>query len=223
MADRLPVRKYVKVWVMRRKNNPRKGGKPPTVNYTLQWVIYGKKAVPSLGRGATLAFAKRMAAEKEKELNAETPGDVLDPITWSAFEKKYLETFYPGYDLPPKERKVAALKWGKSFASMRSERLALSNFGRLIKPDWLHEITTADRERFVAQRLSEVSSAASVDADLHVLWAAFNVAEEWKHRSENSNPFAGRGKATVRRRRQGAALRLRGDPGDPQEGDGGND
>ena len=58
MADQLPVRKYVQVWVMRRKNNVRKDGKPPTVSYTLQWAVYGQKSVLSLGRGATLAYAK---------------------------------------------------------------------------------------------------------------------------------------------------------------------
>lgn len=187
---------------MRRKNNPRLGGKAPTVSYTLQWVIHGRKVVQSLGPGATLAYAKHMAAEKQKELNAETPSDTLDPITWAAFEKKYLATFYPGFDLDASERKKAQAKWGKSLASMRSERLALANFRRLIKPDWLHQITTADREDFLTARLAEVPSPASVDADLRVLRAVFNVAEDWKHRPENSNPFAGRGKATVGSRRR---------------------
>ncbi len=204
MADRLPIRKYIKVWVMRRKNNARKGGKPPTISYTLQWEVYGRKAVMSLGRGATLAYAKRMAAEKEKELNADTPSEPLEPISWGNFRKKYLDTFYPGHDLPPAERKKAQMKWGKSFNSMRSERLALDNFGRLIDPDWCHEITSAEREKFVTERLAEVPSAASVDADLRVLRSVFNVMEDWKHRPANNNPFAGRGKSSVgsRRRRQ---------------------
>lgn len=207
MAEKLPIRKYVKVWVMRRKNNPRKDGKPPTVSYTLQWVSYGKKEVMSLGRGATLAFAKRMASEKEKELNAETPAEVLDPLTWGDFRKKYLDTCYPGHDKPTKERQEAAKKWGKSFASLRSERLALDNFGRLAKPGWCHQITTADRESFVSARLAEVDSPASVDTDLRVLRAVFNVMEDWKHRPEGSNPFAGRGKATVGARRKRAKER----------------
>src|SRR5262249_30169602 len=152
----------------------------------------------------TLAYAKRMATEKEKELNAEAPTETLDPISWAAFRTKYLDTFYPGHDLSPAERKAVQGKWSKSFNSMRSERLALDNFGRLIHPEWCHEVTTAEREKFVAERLAEVPSAATVDADLRVLRSVFNVMEEWKHRPENSNPFAGRGKSTVgsRRRRQ---------------------
>src|SRR4051812_19651178 len=110
---------------MRRKNNARKNGRPPTTSYTLQWVLYGKKSVLSLGRGATLAYAKRMAAEKEKELNAETPSDTLAPVTWNDFRKKYLDTFYPGHDLPTAARKEAQKEWSKSFSSLRSERLAL--------------------------------------------------------------------------------------------------
>src|SRR5262249_47463043 len=89
-------------------------------------------------------------------------------------------------------------------ASMRSERLALANFGRLISPEWCHTITSADRERFVTARLVEVPSPASVDADLRVLRAAFNVLEEWKHRPRDTNPFAGRGRATVGMRRKRA-------------------
>lgn len=207
MAEQLPVRKYVKVWVMRRKNNPRKGGKNPTVSYTLQWVVYGQKSVMSLGRGATLAYAKRMAAEKEKDLNEESPSARLEPITWEDFRKKYLDTYYPGHDLPLEERKEAQKKWGKTWSSMRSERLAMDNFTRLIKPDWCHLVTTAQREKFVADRLAEVPSPASVDADLRVLRAVFNIMEEWKHRPENSNPFAGRGKATVGSRRKRAKAR----------------
>ena len=76
---------------------------------------------------------------------------------------------------------------------MRSERLTMENFTRLAKPGWCHEVTTADREAFVRNRLAEVASPASADADLRVLRAVFNVMEEWKHRPEGSNPFAGRG------------------------------
>jgi integrase len=199
----LPVRKFVKVWIKHRKNRVQQTG-DQRVSYTLQWVEFGQERYQSLGPHATVAYAKECQRRKEAELNSFEAGAVMDPITWNAFEKKYLATFYPGYDLAPKERKEAATKWGKSFASMRSERLALGNFGRLLKPDWLHEITTADREKFVNDRLAEVPSPASVDADLRVLRTVFNVAEEWKHRPEHSNPFAGRGKSTVgsRRRRQ---------------------
>jgi len=198
-----PVRKYVKVWIKRRKNRLREDGSR-RISYTLQWVEFGQERFLSLGPHATLAYAKEAARKKESELNSFEQGPVMDPINWAAFEKKYLATFYPGHDLPPKERKAAAANWGKSLASMRSERLALGNFGRIVKPEWLHEISTANREKFVTGRLAEVPSAASVDADLRVLRAVFNVAAEWKHRPEHSNPFAGRGKSTVgsRRRRQ---------------------
>jgi integrase len=214
MAEQLPVRKYVRVWVMRRKNNVRKKSKAATVSYTLQWSIYGQKSVLSLGRAATLAYAKRMAVEKERELNAETPSDVLKPITWEKFRTEYFNTFYPGHDLPAAKRHALQQQWGKSFNSMRSERLAMDNFTRLAKPDWCHQITTAHREKFVTDRLAEVGSAASVDSDLRALRAVFNIMEEWKHRPDSSNPFAGRGKATVgarrtRKKQQGRKMRPR--------------
>src|SRR5262245_36002437 len=128
MASTMPIRKYIRVWVMKRKNNSRKDGKQPTVSYTLQWMMYGRKSVQSLGPGATRSYAERMAAQKEKELNAESPSNVLDPIVWSAFQKKYLDTFYPRHDLEPAERRAAQKDWAKSLASLRSERLALNNF-----------------------------------------------------------------------------------------------
>jgi integrase len=214
VANSLPIRPYVKVWVKKRKNNPRKGGQvrrnnpgasaTPTVSLTLEWVEYGQRRFLSLGPHATAVYARRMAAEKEMQLNSEKPSEALDPVTWDAFRRKYFATYYPGHDRPPDERREAQAKWGKSFATMRSQRLALDNFERIVKPDWCHTVTSADREKFVAGRLAEVPSAASVDADLRVLRSVFNVLEEWKHRPEGSNPFAGRGKATVgsRRRRQ---------------------
>ncbi len=208
MAEKLPVRKYVRVWVMKRKNNARKEGKAATTSYTLQWTIYGKKEVMSLGRGATLAYAKRMATEKEKEINSESPSETLEPITWSEFRKKYLDTFYPGHDKPTKERKPLQSKWNKSFSSLRSERLAMENFSRLVKPEWCHDMTSATREAFVRDRLAEVPSPASVDADLRVLRSLFNIMEEWKHRAEGTNPFSGRGKATVGARRKRVQERM---------------
>jgi integrase len=207
VAEHLPVRKYIRVWVMRRKNNQRKDGREPTISYTLQWEVYGKKSVMSLGPGATLAYAKRMAAEKEKEINSESPSDTLEPITWTDFKKKYLDTFYPGHDKPTEERKPLQAKWSKSYASLRSERLAMENFTRLAKPGWCHEMTSETREAFVRDRLAEVRSSASVDADLRVLRSLFNIMEEWKHRPDGSNPFAGRGKATVGARRKRAQER----------------
>jgi integrase len=93
---------------------------------------------------------------------------------------------------------------------MRAERLALDNFERLAlrspgrASTWCHELTSADRERFASERLKEVSSGESVDADLRNLRTVFNVMEEWNHRAEGSNPFAGRKKATVGERRKRA-------------------
>jgi len=199
----LPVKKYIKVWLKRRKNPPKKDGSRG-VSYTLQWSEFGQDKYLSLSPHATLAYAKEAVRQKEAEVNSFERSATLEPISWSAFEKKYLGTFYPGYDLAAKQRKSASKSWSKSFASMRSERLALANFGRLVKAQWLHTITTADQEAFITRRLAEVDSPASVDTDLRVLRAVFNVAIEWKHCPENTNPFAGRGKATVgsRRRRQ---------------------
>ena len=71
---------------------------------------------------------KRMAAEKERELNAETPSDTLQPITWEKFRTKYFDTFYPGHELPAAERKAMQQQWGKSFNSLRSERLGGCRF-----------------------------------------------------------------------------------------------
>jgi hypothetical protein len=95
---------------------------------------------------------------------------------------------------------------------MRSQRLALDNFERIVKPDWCHTITTAQPEKFVTGRLADVPFPASVDVDLWALRAVFKVMEEWKHRPEGSKPFAGRGKATVgsrRRKEQGNAEKAR--------------
>jgi hypothetical protein len=116
--------------------------------------VYGKKSVMSLGRGVTLAYAKRMVTEKEKELNAESPSDLLEPITWDNFRKKYMATYYPGHELPLEERKALQAKSGKRHATMRSERLALDNFTTIIKPDWCHLITTAQREKFLTEPLA---------------------------------------------------------------------
>ncbi len=198
------VRKYIKVWVKRRKNNPRKGGKAPTVSYTLQWAEHGLPKFMSLGPHATLAYAKEAARLKEAELNSFEKVSSLDAISWEDFRKKYMDTKYPGHDLPPGRRQEAMKAWTKSWASCRSERLALDNFERLAEPGMVHEVTTRDRDNFTAKRLAEVSSAASVDTDLRVLRAVFNVAEEWRHIGPERNPFAGRGKATVgaRQKRQ---------------------
>jgi integrase len=203
MAEQLPLRKFIKVWIKKRKNNPQKDG-TCTTSYTLEWIEYGERRFMSLGKHATLSYARQAAADKQKELNSSAYRDNLDPILWDAFVKKYLDTAYPGHGLPRRERKAAEAGWSKSLKSMLSGRRAMNNFARLVVPNWCHEITSAERERFVMERLSEVPCAASVDADLRALRAVFNVMEEWKHRAEHSNPFAGRGKASVGVRRKRA-------------------
>lgn len=106
------------------------------------------------------------------------------------------------------ERKAASTKWEKSFNTMRSDRLSLDNFQRIVVAavrgdgTWCHDFTSSDRERFATKRLEEVASGESVDADLRNLRTAFNVMEEWNHRPQGSNPFAGRKKATIGTRRK---------------------
>ncbi len=197
----LPVRKYVKVWLKKRKNN-RKNDDSRSVSYTLQWVEFGQERFLSLGTHATLAYAREAARKKEKELNSFDRQMGLVPLAWDAFTAKYLDTFYPGHDLAAAERKQKAKAWSKSFKTMKREKNALDAFTRVIRPGFCHEITAEDRERFVQKRLPEVGSALTVDAELRALRLFCNVMEEWKHRPENSNPFAGRGKATVGNRRR---------------------
>lgn len=48
------ARKYVKVWVKKRKNNARKGGRAPTTSsYTLQWPSPGRRAGANGSRSTT--------------------------------------------------------------------------------------------------------------------------------------------------------------------------
>ena len=209
MSDQLPVRKYVSVHIARRKNPPRKGGKC-TESYTLEWVEYGKRRFMSLGARATLAYARQARVDKEKELNDSESRSSLEPITFGDFVKKYLDTKYPGHDLPPRERKTAAASWANGLTSMRPEKRTMTDFDRIVmkssgrQSTWCHDITSADREKFVSSRINELPSGESVDADLRNLRKVFNVMEEWKHRSEGSNPFQGRGKATIGVRRKRA-------------------
>src|SRR5579883_1348459 len=181
VADQpLPIRKYVTVWIQHRKNPPRQDGSQ-TVSRTLEWVEYGQRQFMSLGKNATAAYARQAKADKEKDLNSREHRRTLVPITWKAFREKYLATNYPGYDKTGKERAEAAKKWSKSANTMRSERLSLDNFGRLVMDDpkreqpdnWLHEIGAVDRETFAVKRLAEVDSGESVDADLRNLRTAF--------------------------------------------------
>src|SRR5262249_20409527 len=148
MSDELPVRKWVKVWIKKRKNRIRQGGGEPTVSYTLQWNEFGQDRFISLGPHATLAYARRMQSEKERELNSPARSPGLEPVSWEAFRKKYLDTKYPGHELIREERLEQQKTWDKSWSSYRSERLAMDNFARLTKPGWVHEVTTADRDTF---------------------------------------------------------------------------
>jgi integrase len=203
MADRVPVRKYVKVRFRRRRNKIKPGAEP-TTSYTLYWREHGQKRFLSLGQFSTRAYAERMAREKEAELNAPQQQDVLKPAPWGAFIKDYLDQTYPGHDLPPAERKQKAAGWEKSLGTMKREQLAIRHFERIVKPQWCHLLTPKDRARYVNERLAEAGSALTVDAELRALRYLCNLMEEWKHRTENSNPFAGKGKASTgaRRRRQ---------------------
>src|SRR5262245_59880981 len=64
MSGRLPVRRYIKVYVQKRKNKPLPG-RERTTSYTLYWREYGERRFMSLGQFATRAYADRMAREKE--------------------------------------------------------------------------------------------------------------------------------------------------------------
>ena len=154
MTEQLPVRKYVTVWIKNRKNPPRNDGSE-TVSRTLEWVEFGERRFLSLGKNATLAYARQAKMQKEKELNDPERRESLVPASWDAFQKKYLDTYYPGHDLPPAERKVKAKEWGKSFNTMRAEKLTINNCTRLLAPGWCHEITAEARETFVQKRLAE--------------------------------------------------------------------
>jgi hypothetical protein len=209
MSDQLPIRKYITVWIKNRKN-PLRQDDSRTTSRTLEWVEYGQRQFMSLGKNATAAYARQAKADKEKELNDPGRRESLAPILWEDFRKAYLDTVYPGHDLPPKERKLASTKWSKSVKSMLGERRSLEDFGRIVmrvsdrQNTWCHDITSADQERFVSTRITEVNSGESVDADLRNLRTVFNVMEEWKHRPKASNPFAGRKKATIGTRRKRA-------------------
>ena len=197
------ARRYIRVWVERRKNPPRKDGSR-TTSYTLEWLEFGERRFMSLGPGATLAYARRAAKLKEDELNSPETQQGLDPISWERFRQKYLDSHYPGHSLTRKERKAASKTWQNSEATMAEERRVLRIFGEIVKPDWCHEITTEDRETFIRGRMAQVPSPSSVDKDLRILRYLFNVLEDWHHRPKSTNPFAGRGNATIgsRRRRE---------------------
>jgi hypothetical protein len=171
---------------------------------SLQWKEFGTDKFYSLGPGATLAYAREAASQKERELNSFEHRETLQPVTWTSFIQEYLDTFYPGHGLEATKRNEAMKSWGKSWKSWKREQLAINAFARLMKPDWCHKIGSEAREQFIAKRLPEVGSPESVDVELRVFRLLFNVMEEWTHRPKHTNPFAGRGKATVgsRRKRQ---------------------
>jgi hypothetical protein len=197
---------------MKRKNNPRKGGRPPTASYTLQWVLFGEKQVMSLGTGATLAYARRMAAEKEKELNSPDHQGYLDTRRWAEFRKNYLDLTYPGHDKEGRERKAASAKWPKSLSTMLRERATMDAFERAVlgkkgegataQNPWLHDLQPTCRDQFLNGRLAEAGSAATAESGLGALRYLFGVMEQWKHRPKGSNPFAGKGKSSVGERRK---------------------
>jgi integrase len=201
MTDTLPARKYIKVWVEKRKNPPKMDGSH-SISYTLEWVEFGKRRFMSLGKGATATYAARAAKLKERELNSMKEQQGLEPLTWDQFRQKYLDTHYPGHGLPTKERKAAAKAWGKSEASLAEERRVLEMFAKTIKPGWCHDITTEDREKYIQGRILEVESPISVEKDLRILRFLFNILEDWHHRPKDSNPFAGRGNATIGTKRK---------------------
>jgi integrase len=78
----------------------------------------------------------------------------------------------------------------------------LGMFGEIVKPRWCHDITTEDREKYVQGRMPQVRAAISVDKDLRTLRHLFNILEEWHHRTKGTNPFAGRGNATIGKKRR---------------------
>ncbi|MEI8374083.1 MAG: site-specific integrase [Planctomycetota bacterium] len=75
-------------------------------------------------------------------------------------------------------------------------------FGRIVCPEWCHQIGTEQREKFVAIRITELPSPESVDTALRALRLIFNKAIEWKHVAGGANPFSGKGGATVGTRRK---------------------
>src|SRR5262249_3298688 len=106
-----------------------------------------------------------------------------------------------GHDLPTEERKKKEGEWRKSHGTFRREKLGYDHFERIVKPGWCHEITPKDRDRFVAERLKEVESPATLEAELRALHTLAGLLEEWGPRPKGQNPFAGKLKIDDRRRR----------------------
>jgi integrase len=208
MTQDLPVRKYIKVWIQKRRNPPKKNGRQST-SLTLEWIEFGQRFFLSLGTEATRGYAAAVAKAKEAELNSPVQVEQFQPLTWAEFTREYLDRIYPGHDKRGKKRVEASRAWEKSDASRRGEARVLRDFARIAKPTWCHEVTTKERQAYIDQRLKEVNSPQSVDADLRMLRHLFNVLEDWKHVAKGSNPFAGRGQATIGSRRSREKERLR--------------
>jgi integrase len=196
VAANLPIRKFVKVRIKKRQNRREK-----STSYALRWTEYGQRRSQSLGPYASRAYAERMRSELEKRLNEPLAYQDVKPIRWKTFVDRYLAQTYPGHDLPSDRRKEASRTWKKSLGTMKREHLAIRAFARLCKPDWCHDLTSQHRDRFVTERLKEVGSPATVDAELRALHTICETMEEWGHRAKGDNPFAGKAKVEGRRRR----------------------
>jgi hypothetical protein len=78
MTGRLPVGKFIKVWIKKRKNNSLKDG-TRTTSYTLEWVEFGRRRFQSLGKHATATYARQAATDLEKQLNSADRRESLEP------------------------------------------------------------------------------------------------------------------------------------------------
>ena len=87
-------------------------------------------------------------------------------------------------------------------ARLAGGAVLMVTFATIVKPDWCHEITTQDREKYIQGRMPSVESPVSVEKDLRILRFLFNILEEWHHRPKDTNPFAGRGNATIGAKRK---------------------
>ncbi len=126
MNQDLQVRKYIKVWIKKRRNPPKRNGRQ-TTSLTLEWVEFGQRFFMSLGTGATRGYAEAVAKAKEAELNSPTQVEQVQPLTWADFTKEYLDRNYPGHDKRGRERIEASRTWDKSNASRRAEARVLSD------------------------------------------------------------------------------------------------
>ena len=80
MPNDLPVRKYIRVWIKKRRNPPKSNGRQ-TTSLTLEWVEFGQRFFMSLGTSATRGYAESVAKVKEAELNSPTQVEQAQPLT----------------------------------------------------------------------------------------------------------------------------------------------